>query len=101
MTISPATRQLESFDSFIGRRVHQLMWDRGLTQTAVAPDLGMTQSALARRLRGKLGWSSDQIADAARFFGVSVAYLFGEMDTPTPAGTTGGADWEPNQRQKD
>jgi len=78
-------------DEQIGRRVHQVMWDRRMTQTAFAAHIGMDQSSVAKRLRGKLGWGAVHLVQAATVLGTSVAYLVGETeDAPTPTG--GGAE---------
>lgn len=83
----------ETLDQIIGRRVHQLMWDQQITQTAFASRIGMDQSSVAKRLRGKLGWSANQVAEAASELGVTVGYLFGETENPrqSPDGGTNSA----------
>ena len=73
-----------SMDAVIGRRVHHLMWDRQLTQTAFSQKLGMQQSGLAKKLRGQRGWSADELIVVARELGVTVGYLFAEEDPTTP-----------------
>lgn len=67
-----------SMDALIGERVHQLMWRAQMTQTALAPRLGLTQAGLSPKLRGRRGWGTDELVTVARIFGVSVGYLFGE-----------------------
>ncbi|MFJ3392035.1 helix-turn-helix domain-containing protein [Leifsonia aquatica] len=59
------------------------MWDRKITQATLAPQIGMDQSSLAKRLRGQRGWSLDQVVSAAGALNTTVAYLFGEVDDPT------------------
>lgn len=76
----PNALDSESIDAAIGRRVHQVMWDRQVTQTTFAEMIHMDQSSIAKRLRGKLGWSAKHVAQAAEALNVSVAYLFGETD---------------------
>jgi len=74
-----------SMDALIGERVHQLMWRAQITQTALAPRLGLTQAGLSPKLRGKRGWGADELATVASIFNVSVGYLFGEIDdAPAP-----------------
>ncbi len=65
-------------DAIIGRRVHHMMWDRKITQTALAGVLGLQQSALSRKLRGERGWSSDELVAVAGTLHTNVADLFGE-----------------------
>ena len=72
----------DGFDAEIGRRVHQLMWDRQITQTAFARLIDMDQSSVAKRLRGKLGWNARQLRDSARALNTTVAYLVGESVRP-------------------
>lgn len=72
----------DTLDQEIGRRVHQIMWDRQMTQTVFAERVGMDQSSVAKRLRGKLGWSAKQVSEAAHVLNVSIAYLFGETENP-------------------
>jgi len=76
-------------DASIGRRVHQLMWDRQITQTAFGVMVGMDQSSVAKRFRGKLGWSATQVQTAAAALNTTVAYLFGETWNPAPVGPDG------------
>lgn len=96
--MSNAEREIavESMDQAIGRRVHQLMWDRKVTARELAPHVGVDASGLGRRLRGERGWASDEIFVTARYFGVPVGVLFGEsiggrpspsdQKAPTPKG---------------
>ena len=82
-------------DAAIGRRVHHLMWDRKLTQTALGSRIGINQSGLAKKLRGQRGWSADELVVVARELGVRVGYLFAEDKMPrlpeTKKGPAGGA----------
>lgn len=81
----PAKRAL---DAEVGRRVHMMMWDRGLTQTSFGAQLGMDQSTLGKKLRGKVGWSLGEIAAVASALNVSISQLFGENgdgNEPDPA----------------
>lgn len=61
-----------------------------MTQTAFAEIIGMDQSSVAKRVRGKLGWSAIQVKQAARVLDTTAAYLMGESDDPTrPVGPAG------------
>jgi transcriptional regulator with XRE-family HTH domain len=71
-------------DAFIGRRVHQLMWDQKMTQTKLGAALGIDQSTVAKRLRGKMGWPATLVTKTARALNTTSAYLLGETDDPTP-----------------
>jgi hypothetical protein len=76
----------ETMDALVGRRVFHEMWDRKLTQTAFAREIGIDQSGLAKKLRGQRGWSLDEVQRVARALSVSVSYLFGETEDPRPHG---------------
>ena len=76
-------------NKIMGERVHQVMWRGQVTQTAFAPVLGMTQSALSSKLRGRRAFTSDEILKVADTFGVSLDYLFGKTDDPRPVGPDG------------
>lgn len=67
-------------DEIIGERIHQLMWRAQVSQTQFAPELGVGQAALSLKLRGRRGWSAADLIAVARYFDVSVGYLFGEGD---------------------
>lgn len=76
-----------SLDAQVGRRVHHMMWDAKMTQTALGKVLGMDQSSLAKRLRGDRRWDLDEVAAVAAAFNTSMAYLVGETSDPkAPAG---------------
>lgn len=86
MTNAPALTapEAENLDAVIGQNVHNLMWAAREKQSAIAPQWGMTQSALSLKLRGQRPWFASEIAAAARHYRVSVAALFTELpETPT------------------
>lgn len=70
----------QDVDAAIGRRVHQIMWDRQMTQVRLGAMLGMDQSSVAKRLRGKLGWSATVLLATASALDTTVSYLVGETD---------------------
>lgn len=72
----------ESLDAFVGRRVHMLMWDTKITQTALSHRLGVDQSTLSKRLRGERGWGLDDLRAIAKELGTNMAFLLGETDDP-------------------
>jgi hypothetical protein len=85
MSSTQATSVIDPIDvdAQIGRRVHQLLWDRHITQTEFGRMIGMDQSSVAKRLRGKLGWSAAQVKAAARVLRTSISDLYGESETPS------------------
>lgn len=62
-------------DAEVGRRVHMLMWDRQMTQTALGNILGIDQSSLAKKLRGQRKWALADLVAAADALGVSAGEL--------------------------
>ena len=77
-----ATAQTETADDLdvsVGRRAHHLMWDRKISQASLAPALGMTQTALSRKLRGERKWTLADLVSAARELRVTTSYLLGEL----------------------
>lgn len=82
-------------DAQIGRRVHGILWDLGLRQIDFATRVGMTQSAVAKRLRGELAWRSGHLVQAAAVLGTSVAYLIGETGDLSPVANAGAVVVEP------
>lgn len=72
----------ESLDALVGRRVHMIMWDRRISQTALGKQVGIDQSALGKRLRGERGWSLDDLRLVAHALGTTMGYLLGEGDEP-------------------
>lgn len=80
----------DNLDAVIGRRIHMLMWDKGLTQKAVEADTAISQSSLAKKLRGQRGWAANEIVIMAEYLNTTVAYLFGETENPQPDKPTGG-----------
>lgn len=78
----------ESLDVAVGRRVHMLMWDQKLSQTALAKRLGIAQTTLSKKLHGERGWSLEDLQSVASALQVSMAYLLGE--TPFKTSPHGG-----------
>jgi transcriptional regulator with XRE-family HTH domain len=84
----------ESLDVAVGRRVHMLMWDQKLSQTALSKRLGIAQTTLSKKLHGERGWSLDDLQSIAGALHVSMAYLLGESNVKAPprgGGDDGGA----------
>ena len=75
----------DSADQIAGRKIHMLMWDMKLSQRKLAPQLGLTQSTLSKKIRGECGWSIAELLTVARELNTSVAYLVGESSHPRSA----------------
>ncbi len=79
-------------DAEVGRRVHMIMWDRRVTQTALGRLVGLDQSSLGKRLRGERGWSLDDLRAVAGALGTTIGYLVGESEEPQPDGPDEGSE---------
>lgn len=67
----------------IARNVRAEMARRGVSQTALAEQLGWSQRAVSRRVTGETRIHADELTLVADALGVDVAVL---LDTPAPAG---------------
>lgn len=89
------TTSVSAFDDAIetGERIHMLMWRGGLSIRAMGPRVGVDQSSLSKKIRGKSPWYLHEIRSIARELGTSVSYLVGETDDPQadPDGPDGGS----------
>lgn len=80
--IAPAA---ENTDATIGERIHALMWRQKISQASFAKTLGVSQSAMSKKLRGERPWYTAELIATADAFNVTVGYLFGETQkAPTP-----------------
>lgn len=84
-----AAPDAQNVNVVMGERVHQLMWRAGITQTALAPILGLGQTGLSHKLRGKRAFAHDEILYISDIFGVSLDYLYGKTNDPRPVGPNG------------
>jgi transcriptional regulator with XRE-family HTH domain len=73
-------------DAMVGVRVDMVMTVRRITQTALAEQMGVSQSVLSKKIRGSVTWSVSELISAAYHLGTSVAFLVGEIQEagPTP-----------------
>ena len=83
-----------SVDAEVGALVHQLMWEKKITQTALGRAIGADQSTVGRKLRGERKWTLDEMRTVATELGTSVGYLLGETSDPTPPDDIAG--WAPS-----
>jgi len=90
MTLQPI--QAHDADSLCGERVTMVMFRRRLRQSDLAGVLGITQSALSRKLRGDRAWSLQELKVTAGALSVPTAFLLGETDDPGE----GWAPWDSN-----
>lgn len=67
----------------VGTRLREAMADRGIDQSALAHEIGVTQGAISLILRGKTR-QSKYLVDIAIFLGVNYEWLAGRSDEKTP-----------------
>lgn len=80
-----------SFDEQLGEAIHQVMWRRKITQTEFADRvLGITQSALSQKLRGKRPFLAEELAAVADELGLDLNLLTPRRNPP-PFDDGGGA----------
>lgn len=90
MTMTATVPQVKRTANMIAsERIVMLMWRSSVTQTKLAPVLGMTQSTLSGKLKGKSAFTLDEILMIAEVFGVSLDYLFGKTEDPRPVNPAG------------
>jgi transcriptional regulator with XRE-family HTH domain len=66
---------MSAVDAAIGERVHTLMWRGKVPQTELAAELGIDQSALSRRLRGRTAWKATELLYIAERLNVTLEDL--------------------------
>ena len=74
----------------VGELVHQHMWRNKVTQTAMAAILGISQPAVARKLRGERPFSVDELLAAAEFLNVAITEFLPNAGSPHQDGPGGG-----------
>lgn len=70
MTSTPAART--------GANVRAEMARRGISQTALAKSLGLSQPSVSARLRGATPFDINELSAVAHFLGVPLGALIGE-----------------------
>ena len=65
-------------------RIRDIRTDRGLTQEDVAKILHVSQNTYSQYEIGTTRYPLDAVVQLAEFYGVSVDYLVGLTDEPTP-----------------
>lgn len=93
-------QEADSVGRRLGERIHNIMWRRGLTQLSLADALGLDQSTLSKKLRGKRRWYADEIAIVASTLGVSAGDLYGEVPPPTFSPPSATANLDTPQRPR-
>lgn len=60
----------------VGANVRAELARRGVSQTALADHLGLSQSGVSKRLRGVIAFDTDEMLAMSDFLDVPVAVLF-------------------------
>ncbi len=68
----------------LGKRIKQLRVQKGLSASELAKRIGLSRPALSLVETGKRGISIEIAKKLSEFFNVSVDYLLGNTDDPTP-----------------
>lgn len=63
------------YNVMAGKLVDDVMREKGITQTALAQMIGLSQSALSRKLSGVRGWDIGELIEVAGILNVPITDL--------------------------
>src|ERR1022692_78705 len=89
------TENIRPVDRSVGRRVRIMRVSRGLSQTALASELGLTFQQLQKYEKGTNRVSASRLHDIARILGVEVASFFEDASDPEKLALIGDAGAPP------
>lgn len=69
-----------TLDTMVGETIHMELWRRGTPAAALAPVVGVSQSVMSKKLRGRVKWSLEEIYRASRFLEIPVTDLLPPED---------------------
>lgn len=69
----------------VSGRVRDLLRERGLSDSAMARELGFSQPYMSRRMRGDVPWRVDELTQIATFLNVPVTELLATAQPATTA----------------
>ena len=90
---------MTAVDVVIGERVHAVMWRSKVSQVALARQLGLTQTAVSKKVHGDRPWFVSELLDVAAILHVPVSTLLPEAPPagppagPAPARSANNADY--------
>jgi transcriptional regulator with XRE-family HTH domain len=87
-----AAEDIHPVDRLVGRRVRIVRVSRGLSQTAVALQLGLTFQQLQKYEKGTNRISASRLHDIARILGVEVKSFFDDASDPENLARIGDVD---------
>jgi transcriptional regulator with XRE-family HTH domain len=86
----------DAADVEIGARVHTVMWRAKVSQVSLAKRLGMTQTAISRKVRGDRPWFASELLEVASALNVPIADLLPAVPPPTPPTVNSGCSSRSN-----
>lgn len=66
-------------DQIVGERFAIVMFRKGLSQTKLAPRLGITQTALSKKLHGERPWTLEELLTMASILDMPVEEVLAEL----------------------
>ena len=81
LKMQPSTKPVSAVDAAIGRQVHELLWTRGIRQQPVYTALGISRSALTKKMRGEIRWYAEDLVIVAGLLGVPPGDLLPRLDS--------------------
>lgn len=61
--------------AYVGKQVHNLLWDKRIPQKSLAEHLGISESTLSKKLRGDRPWTIEELLTAAKFLDAPIGDL--------------------------
>lgn len=89
------SRRVHPVDRLVGQRVRMLRLNRGMSQTALANQLGLTFQQVQKYERGTNRISASKLVEIAKALDVDVAGLFQDAIDPSAAVANGGFEDSP------
>lgn len=76
----------ETLSEAVARRLRGALGERQISGSELARKLGMAQTAVSRRLAGKIPLDVNELQHIEEATGITVAYLMGLQENPPPYG---------------
>ena len=91
MDMTNAQIHQTGINAVVGELVHQHMWRQKVTQTALARVLGVSQPAIAKKVRGERPFSIDELLTVAAHLDLPITALLPNAGKPDPEGSDSSA----------
>lgn len=69
-------------DEALGRLIHQVMWDKKISQERLAARLGIHQTTLSKKLRGERPWSFAEMIEVSDALDINALDLLKDLWGP-------------------